>query len=85
MKPDGTNRTVLFDIPKATRTTYNMNVFTQFPWSNLSRDNTMYAFQTFNQDTQFQTMFIAPLKGGAPFQFSFTPRGSIDLVGWTTM
>lgn len=85
MKPDGTNRTVLFDIPKATSTTYNMNVFTQFPWSNLSRDNTMYAFQTFNQDTQFQTMFIAPLKGGAPFQFSFTTRGSIDLVGWTTM
>lgn len=85
MKPDGTNRTVLFDIAKANSTTYNMNVFTQFPWSNLSRDNSMYAFQTFNQAAQFQSMYIAPLKGGAPFLFSYTTRGSIDLVGWTTM
>jgi hypothetical protein len=83
MKPDGSGRTVLFDLP-LNATTYNMNVFTQFPWSNVSRDGSMYTLQTSNQNTTLQTLVFGSLKGGKPTQFAYTSRGSVDIVGWTT-
>ncbi len=83
MKPDGSGRTVLFDLPK-NATTYNMNVYTQFPWSNVSRDGSMYTLQTTNQNTSLQTLAFGSLKGGNPIQFAYTSRGSVDIVGWTT-
>ena len=62
-----------------------MNVYTQFPWSNVSRDSSMYTLQTsFNQITTLQTLVFGSLKGGKPTQFAYTSRGSVDIVGWTT-
>ena len=83
MKPDGSGRTVLFDLPK-NATTYNMNVYTQFPWSNVSREDGMYTLQTTNQNNMLQTLVFGSLKGGNPTQFAYTSRGSVDIVGWTT-
>jgi hypothetical protein len=83
MKPDGSGRTVLFDLPK-NATTYNMNVYTRFPWSNVSRDGSMYTLQTTNQNNLLQTLVYGSLKGGNPTQFAYTYRGSVDIVGWTT-
>jgi hypothetical protein len=83
MKPDGSGRTVLFDLPK-NGTTYSMNVFTQFPWSNVSRNGSMYTLQTSNPNTLLQTLVFGSLKGGNPTQFAYTYRGSVDIVGWTT-
>lgn len=83
MKPDGSGRTVLFDLPK-NGTTYHMNVYTQFPWSNVSRDGSMYTLLTANQNTTLQTLVFGSLKGGKPTQFAYTSRGSVDIVGWTT-
>jgi hypothetical protein len=83
MKPDGSARIVLFDLPK-NGTTYSMNVFTQFPWSNVSRDGSMYTLQTSNQNTTLQTLVFGLLKGGKPTQFAYTSRGSVDIAGWTT-
>ena len=83
MKPDGSGRTVLFDLPQnATR--YSMNVYTQFPWSNVSRDGSMYTLQTTNQNNLLQTLVYGSVKGGKPTQFAYTSRGSVDIVGWTT-
>jgi hypothetical protein len=82
MKPDGSGRTVLFDLPK-NNTTYSMNVFTQFPWSNVSRDGSMYMLQTSNQNNTLQTLVFGSMKGGKPTQFAYTDRGSVDIVGWT--
>ena len=85
MKPDGTGRTVLFDKP-SNGTTYNLNVFTQFPWSNVSRDGSLYSLQTTtNNGSHLQTLDYASLNGGAPVQFAYTTTGSVDIVGWTTM
>jgi hypothetical protein len=83
MKPDGSGRTVLFDLPK-NGTTYSMNVYTQFPWSNVSRDGSMYTLQTTNNNSSQQTLAFGLLKGGNPTQFAYTSRGSVDIVGWTT-
>jgi hypothetical protein len=82
MKPDGSGRTVLFDFPK-NATTYHMNVYTQFPWSNVSRDGSMYTLQTSNQNTTLQTLVFGSMKGGMPTQFAYVSRGSVDIVGWT--
>ncbi len=84
MKPDGSGRTVLFDLPRNT-TSYTMNVFTQFPWSNVSRDRSMYTLQTSDSNSSLQTLVFGALRGGAPTQFAFTSRGSVDIVGWTTL
>ncbi len=83
MRPDGSGRTTLFDLSKHT-TTYSMNVFTQFPWSNVSRDGSMYTLQTYNQSNTLQTLVFGSMKGGKPTQFAYTYRGSVDIVGWTT-
>jgi hypothetical protein len=83
MKPDGTGRTVLFDLPK-NNTAYSMNVFTQFPWSNVSRDGSMYSLQTSSQSNTLQTLVFGSTKGGKPTQFASTYRGSVDIAGWTT-
>ncbi len=83
MKPNGSGRTVLFDLPQKA-TTYHMNVYTQFPWSNVSRDGSIYTLQTTNQKNLLQTLVYGSLKGGNPTQFAYTSRGSVDIVGWTT-
>ena len=83
MGGSGSGRTVLFDLPK-NATTYSMNVYTQFPWSNVSRDGSMYTLQTTNQNNLLQTSVFGSLKGGNPIQFAYTSRGSVDIAGWTT-
>ncbi len=82
MKPDGSGRTVLFDLPRNT-TTYQMNGYTQYPWSNLSRDGSMYTLRTYDQSNSLQTLVFGSMKGGKPIQFAYTYRGSVDIVGWT--
>jgi hypothetical protein len=85
MKPDGSGRTVLFDTA-SNGITYSLNVFTQFPWSNISRDGSLYSLQTTtNNGSRQQTLDYASLNGGAPIQFAYTSTGSVDIVGWTTM
>ena len=83
MKPDGSGRTVLFDLPQ-NATWFHMNAYTQFPWSNVSRDGSMYTLQTSNQTTTLQTLVFGSMKGGNPTQFAYVTRGSVDIVGWTT-
>ena len=85
MKPDGSGRTVLFDTA-SNGTIYNLNVYTQFPWSNVSRDSSLYSLQTTtNNGSKLQTLDYASLNGGTPIQFAYTTSGSVDIVGWTTM
>ncbi len=85
MKPDGTGRTVLFDTA-SNGTIYSLNVYTQFPWSNVSRDSSLYSLQTTtNNGSKLQTLDYASLNGGTPIQFAYTTTGSVDIVGWTTM
>ena len=59
--------------------------FSQFSWSNLSRDGTMYALQLDNPKTNISSMAYGPLKGGPLTQFDTTTGSQMYLVGWTTL
>jgi hypothetical protein len=63
-----------------------LNQFSQFPWSNVSRDSSMYVMQSFNSGSHISAMFFGPLNGGSPTTFATISDGTIlDTVGWTTM
>ncbi len=81
---DGSRRTVLFDTIRGS-TDYSMDLYTQYPWSNISRDGGMYALQTRDNNGSLQTLVVGSLNGGNPTQFAYTSRGSVAIAGWTTM
>lgn len=67
-----------------------LNTDSQFPWSNVSRDGSMYAVE---QQTAQQsgspgaaTLLFGSLSGGTPTSFASTSNGTgFSIVGWTTM
>jgi hypothetical protein len=62
--------------------------FSQNPWSNVSRDGNMYAFETASFGTYPYnfTLYIGMLSGGTPVSFaSITDGTQLAVVGWTTM
>ena len=63
-----------------------LNQFSQFPWSNVSRDGSMYVMQSYNSSSHISAMFFGPLNGGSPTTFASISDGTIlNTVGWTTI
>lgn len=88
LRPDGTGQRVLADLPaspQGTYTAYLLNRFTQFPWSNVSRDNSLYALEMYTPDTTHSTLYVGALGGGKLTSFADVSRGRVDVVGWTTL
>jgi eukaryotic-like serine/threonine-protein kinase len=63
--------------------TQSLCPFTQYAWSNVSRDNTYYALQEVDPKTNTYTMYYGSLGGGAPTQFNRVTGTQVLLVGWT--
>lgn len=65
----------------------SFNQFTQFPWSNVSRDNSKYALQIVSSSASntTYTLEFGSLSGGAPTVFASITNTRLALVGWTTM
>ena len=86
--PGGSMRTLatLTSFP-GNQTNYAMNETSQFPWSNLSRNNNAYALQTVNPATQVQSILVGSLSGGSPNAIATTSPGlsTVSLAGWTTL
>jgi hypothetical protein len=67
-----------------------LNTDSQFPWSNVSRDGSLYAVE---QQTLQQsgtpgpaTLLFGSLSGGTPTPFASASNGAgLSIVGWTTM
>lgn len=67
--------------------------FSQQPWSNVSRDSSMYAFETSTSgNPATYTLFYGSLNGGQPQSFvsvsnnnSSANGTNLAIVGWTTM
>jgi len=59
--------------------------YSQYAWSNVSRDSTMYALESYNQQSDTYGMYYGSLSGGAPTQFAGITGTQLFLVGWTTM
>lgn len=65
----------------------SFNQFTQFPWSNVSRDSSKYALQIVSSSgsNTTYTLEFGSLAGGAPIVFASITNTQLALVGWTTM
>lgn len=63
--------------------------FSQYAWSNVSRDGSMYAIQEVIPDAQGNTstynMYYGLMSGGAPFQFVGIAGTQLLLAGWTSL
>jgi hypothetical protein len=62
-----------------------LNQWTQFPWSNLSRNGQLYAVLNQANMSCQQNILIGRLSGGTPQVVVFTCPGLIEVVGWTTL
>lgn len=87
MNTDGSGLTRL--TTEGANTTSNLNRFTQYPWSNVSFDSSLYALQV--TDVQYidpiTTLLYGSLSGGAPTSFAFAHAnsGTVEVAGWTMM
>jgi hypothetical protein len=63
-----------------------LNQFTQFPWSNVSRDGSRYVLLVTSGTTSTTyTLEYGSLSGGAPIVFASITGVQLAVVGWTTM
>ena len=63
------------------------NRFSQFPWSNVSRDSSKYVLQIGQPSSAgpIYTLEYGSLSGGSPFVFASITNVQLATVGWTTM
>jgi hypothetical protein len=69
---------------RLTNTVGYLNNFSQFPWSNVSRDGSYYSLQIVNDGGL--SLAVGSLSGGAPAIFATTTSGStsdLAVAGWT--
>ncbi len=73
--------------PKRLTTSGELNQFTQFPWSNVSRDGSRYVLQIISSTSSGTTYTLeyGSLSGGSPFVFASITNVQLATVGWTTM
>ena len=87
MYTNGTGLTRLTTVPENQES--NLNRFSQYPWSNISRDGTMYAVQVTDLEgkTPKTRLFFGPVSGGNPtfIAYAYKYEGTVEVAGWTTM
>ena len=60
--------------------------YTQYPWSNVSRDGSMFALQHNSVNGQTQSLLFGSLNSGTTTVFASISDGTqLSIVGWTTM
>ena len=68
----------------------NLNLFSQYPWSNVSLDGALYAVQVtdiFSKANPLTMLYYGSPGGGNPTSFAFAnpTAGTVEVAGWTTM
>jgi hypothetical protein len=87
---DGTKLTRLTPLEGSITQQYTLNTSSQSPWSNVSRDNSMFAAQSRN-GSPTTNLCYGSLSGGdaaqAPTVFATATQdeGTLEIAGWTTM
>jgi len=62
-----------------------LNSFSQYFWSNVSRDGSMYVLQMTNfSTTSTYTLMFGSLNGGTPTTFASIKGTVLEIAGWTT-
>lgn len=87
MNVDGTGLTRLTTF--GNRTVALFNQIAQFPWSNFSRDSSLYSSWTLTSHglTSTNALIVGSLQGGAPttIESADDAATSLAIVGWTTV
>jgi hypothetical protein len=65
--------------------TGNLNLFSQYFWSNVSRDSKLYALEMSNFSTSRYTLMFGSLNGGTPTTFADLSGTVLEIAGWTRM
>lgn len=76
-----------FNPVRLTGTGNQLNQFSQFPWSNVSRNGSQYVLGIVSgsPSTPTYTLEYGSMNGGAPFVFASITNVQLLVVGWTTM
>jgi hypothetical protein len=85
---DGTGNTFLTSINgDGPNSWLGLNQFTQYPWSNFSRDSSMYTLEqiTSQHGNVTDTLLFGSLNGGSMTMFASIAGTELALVGWTVM
>ncbi len=85
---DGTGNTFLTSTGGiGTNPILGLNQFTQYPWSNFSRDESMYSLEevTVQNGNVINTLLFGSLNGGNPTSFASISGTELAIVGWTMM
>lgn len=83
INPDGSSPTRL---SSDTDGSQSLCPYSQYAWSNVSRDGTMYALESYNPRTNTFGMYYGSVSGGTPTQFAGINDGTqLYLVGWTNL
>jgi hypothetical protein len=81
-----TDGTGLKRLTTDSNTSQSLCLYTQYTWSTVSRDGTMYALQAYDPKTTTSSTADGSLSGGAPNWFTGISDGTqLFIVGWTTM
>ena len=84
LKPDGSNPTLLTSNNSGETST--LNLFSQYFWSNVSRDNKLYTIEMSSLSTNRYTLMFGSLHGGTPTTFADISDGTVmEIAGWTRM
>jgi hypothetical protein len=85
---DGMGNTFLTSTAEnGTNPIVSLNQFTQFPWSNFSRDGNLYSLEeaTVQNGNAVNSLLLGSLNGGNPTAFASITGTELSIVGWTTM
>jgi serine/threonine protein kinase len=83
LKTDGSNPFRL--TPNNSGETSNLNLFSQYFWSNVSRDSKLYALEMSSFSTGRFTLMFGSLNGGTPTTFADISGTVMEIAGWTKM
>jgi hypothetical protein len=61
----------------------NVNLFSQYFWSNVSRDSKLYAIEMSSYTTSRYTLMFGSLNGGKPTTFADINGTVLEIAGWT--
>jgi eukaryotic-like serine/threonine-protein kinase len=82
MNTDGTG---LMRLSSDKNTQQSLCQFTQYAWSNVSRDNQYYALQEVDPNTNTYNMYYGSMAGGTPMQFAGIQGTQLLLAGWASL
>jgi eukaryotic-like serine/threonine-protein kinase len=86
MNTDGTG---LLRLTSDKQNAQSLCQFSQYAWSNVSRDESMYALQEVvpnaNASKATYTMYYGSMSGGSPYEFANIVGTQLLLAGWTSL